>query len=128
MTENQIKCPICGKLNEHTANSCKMCKTHLSKSDKGSLSVKSPKSRGKTITIVDIEDPITRKKLEELTLIPGVNRKKALLLYQSGIHSMDEFLQKAFHGERMSANYSRTVANKLLVMCAISTLKKKWNR
>jgi ribosomal protein L40E len=115
MTENKIKCPICGKMNEPNAETCKMCKTHLSPNDKGSVSVKSPKSRGKTITIVDIEDPLTRKRLEELTLIPGVNRKKALLLYQSGIHSMDDFLQKAFHGERMSANYSRTVANKLLV-------------
>jgi hypothetical protein len=115
MTENKLKCPICGKMNEHSADSCKMCKTHLSKKENGNLDVKSPKSRGKTITIVDIEDPITRKRLEELTLIPGVTRKKALLLYQSGIHSMDDFLQKAFHGERMSANYSRTVANKLLV-------------
>ena len=65
--------------------------------------------------MVDIEDPITRKKLEELTLIPGVTRKRALYLYQSGIHSMEEFLQKAFRGERYSDNFSRTVANKLLL-------------
>lgn len=115
MTENKIKCPICGKLNEPAAESCKMCKTLLSKKENEPLKVKSPNSKGKTLTIVDIEDPLTRKKLEELTLIPGVTRKKALLLYQSGIHNMDDFLQKAFHGERMSANYSRTVANKLLV-------------
>lgn len=115
MSENKIKCPICGKMNEPDAESCKMCKTLLSKKVNGPISVKTPKSKGKTITIIDIEDPLTRKKLEELTLIPGVSRKKALLLYQSGIHSMDDFLQKAFHGERMSANYSRTVANKLLV-------------
>jgi hypothetical protein len=115
MSEDKIKCPICGTKNDCNAEKCKMCKTLLSKKENGQLKVSSPKSRGKTITIIDIEDPLTRKKLEELTLIPGVNRKKALLLYQSGIHSMEEFLQKAFHGERMSENYSRTVANKLLV-------------
>lgn len=115
MTEKDIKCPICGTKNENGAESCKLCKTHLTKKDDGSLKVKSPKSRGKTITIVDIEDPLTRKKLEELTLIPGVTRKKALMLYQSGIHSIEDFLQKAFHGEKLSENYSRTVANKLLV-------------
>ena len=115
MSEDKIKCPICGTKNDSNAEKCKMCKTLLSKKEGGQLRVSSPKSRGKTITIIDIEDPLTRKKLEELTLIPGVNRKKALLLYQSGIHSMEDFLQKAFHGERMSENYSRTVANKLLV-------------
>lgn len=115
MTEKDIKCPICGTKNDNGAESCKLCKTHLTKKDDGSLKVKSPKSRGKTITIVDIEDPLTRKKLEELTLIPGVTRKKALMLYQSGIHSIEDFLQKAFHGEKLSENYSRTVANKLLV-------------
>ena len=114
MSEEQIKCPICGTMNDNGAESCKMCQTQLSKKD-GKLKVTSPKGRGKTFTMIDIEDPITRKKLEELTLIPGVTRKKALYLYQSGIHSMDEFLQKAFRGERYSENYSRTVANKLLL-------------
>ena len=115
MKEDKIKCPICGTKNDIGADSCKLCKTHLSKKEDGSLKVKSPKTKGKTITIVDIEDPLTRKKLEELTLIPGVSRKKALLLYESGIHSIEEFLQKAFHGEKLSINYSRTVANKLLI-------------
>jgi len=101
-----------------------MCRTVLTRKEDGSVKVKTPKSRGKTITIVDIEDPLTRKKLEELTLIPGVNRKKALLLYQSGIHSIEEFLQKAYHGERFSENYSRTVANKLLVQ-SLKNKKKK---
>jgi hypothetical protein len=119
-----LKCPICGTKNENTAENCKMCKTLLTKKENGTIKVKSPKSRGKTITIVDIEDPLTRKKLEELTLIPGVNRKKALLLYESGIHSMEEFLQKAFHGEKLSENYSRTVANKLLVQ-SLKNKKKK---
>ncbi len=124
MNKDYLKCPICGTKNESTAENCKMCKTLLTKKEDGTLKVKSPKSRGKTITIIDIEDPLTRKKLEELTLIPGVNRKKALLLYESGIHSMEEFLQKAFHGERLSENYSRTVANKLLVQ-SLKNKKKK---
>jgi len=124
MNKDYLKCPICGTKNESTTENCKMCKTLLTKKEDGTLKVKSPKSRGKTITIIDIEDPLTRKKLEELTLIPGVNRKKALLLYESGIHSMEEFLQKAFHGERLSENYSRTVANKLLVQ-SLKNKKKK---
>jgi len=115
MSEKQIKCPICGTANDDSAESCKLCKTKLSKKEDGSLKVTSPKSPGQTFNMIDIEDPITRKKLEELTLIPGVTRKKALFLYRSGIHSMEEFLQKAFHGERYSDNYARTVSNKLLM-------------
>lgn len=115
MSVKETRCPICGTRNEEGAESCKMCKTILTKKDGGKTKVKAPKSRGKTITIVDIEDPLTRKKLEELTMIPGVSRKKALLLYQSGICSIEDFLQKAFHGEKLSTNYTRTVANKLLV-------------
>ena len=92
-----------------------MCKTLLSKKEDGSLKVSSPKTSGQNFNMIDIDDPITRKKLEELTLIPGVTRKKALFLYRSGIHSMEEFLQKAFHGERYSDNYARTVSNKLLM-------------
>ena len=113
--KEKIVCPICGTKNDQAAETCKMCKTRLAKKADGSLSVKSPKSRGKTHIMIDIEDPLTRKKLEELTLIPGINRKKALMLFQSGIHSMEDFLAKALHGERFSVNYSRTVANKLLV-------------
>ncbi|MBA3045136.1 MAG: zinc finger Ran-binding domain-containing protein [Candidatus Thermoplasmatota archaeon] len=113
--EESIRCPICGTVNKPDSESCTMCKTKLKKKTDGSLGVSSPKSRGKTHIMIDIEDPLTRKKLEELTLIPGVTRKKALMLYQAGIHSMEEFLMKALHGERFSANYSRTVANKLLV-------------
>ena len=115
MSEDKIKCPICGTANDEGSENCTMCKTLLSKKKDGSLKVASPKSSGQTFNMIDIEDPITRKKLEELTLIPGVNRKKALLLYRSGIHSMEEFLQKAFHGERYSDNYARTVSNKLLM-------------
>lgn len=115
MSKEKIKCPICGTANDEGSEKCTMCKTILSKKEDGSLKVSSPKSTGQTFNMIDIEDPITRKKLEELTLIPGVTRKKALFLYRSGIHSMEEFLQKAFHGERYSDNYARTVSNKLLM-------------
>ncbi len=115
MAEEDVKCPICGTLNKQGSETCTMCKTRLAKGEKGKMKVTSPKARPKTHIEIDIEDPLTRKKLEELTLIPGVTRKKALMLYQSGIHSMEEFLMKAFEGERFSTNYSRTVANKLLV-------------
>ena len=115
MSEEKIKCPICGTANDESSENCKMCKTLLSKKEDGSLKVASPKKSGQTFNMIDIEDPITRKRLEELTLIPGVDRKKALFLYRSGIHSMEEFLQKAFHGERYSDNYARTVSNKLLM-------------
>ena len=42
-------------------------------------------------------------------MIPGVSRVKALYLFQSGIASIEEFIGKAFHGERLSKNFSRTV-------------------
>lgn len=115
MSEEKIKCPICGTTNDAGSENCAMCKTILSKKKDGSLKVASPKTTGQTFNMIDIEDSITRKKLEELTLIPGITRKKALFLYRSGIHSMEEFLQKAFHGERYSDNYARTVSNKLLM-------------
>lgn len=115
MSEEKIKCPICGTANDEGSENCTMCKTLLSKKEDGSLKVASPKTSTQTFNMIDIDDPITRKKLEELTLIPGVTRKKALFLYRSGIHSMEEFLQKAFHGERYSDNYARTVSNKLLM-------------
>jgi len=125
MSEEQTKCPICGTANDGDAESCKLCKTRLSKKEDGTLKVTSPKSSGKTFDVIDIEDPITRKKLEELTLIPGVNRKKALFLYRSGIQSMEEFLQKAFHGERYSDNYARTVSNKLLMQSLKGKIKEQ---
>ncbi len=115
MIEESIKCPICGTKNKMSSEICNMCKSRLTTEASGSIKVKSPKARPKTHVMIDIEDPLTRKKLEELTLIPGVTRRKALLLYQSGIHSIEEFMMKAFQGERFSANFSRTVSNKLLV-------------
>ena len=124
MTEESVKCPICGTKNTQESETCAMCKSRLAKKENGRVSVKSPKPRAKTHVMIDIEDPLTRKKLEELTLIPGVTRRKALILYQSGIHSMEDFLMKAFQGERFSTNYTRTVANKLLVQ---SMGKKKKN-
>ena len=119
MSEEEIKCPICGTMNKNDSETCKMCQTRLSKKKDGSLKVTSPKSHGKTFNMVDIEDPITRKKLEELTLIPGVTRKRALYLYQSGIHSMEEFLQKAFRGERYSDNFSLLINS---IICANLTI------
>lgn len=115
MSEEQIKCPICGTMSDEGSEKCKMCQTILSKKEDGKLKVTSPKIHRKTFTTIDIEDPITRKKLEELTLIPGVTREKALYLYQSGIQTMEDFLQKAFRGEKYSENFSRTVGNKLLL-------------
>ena len=125
MTEEDIKCPICGTRNKPDTEICDMCKTRLSKKADGTVKVTSPKVRAKTHVMIDIEDPLTRKKLEELTLIPGVTRRKALFLYQSGIHSIEDFVMKAFQGERFSVNYSRTVANKLLVQSMNSKKKSK---
>ncbi len=110
-----IKCPICGTKNMPGSTECALCKTLLSRSKSGKLKVKSPKLPGDILMMIDIEDPVTRKKLEELAMIPGVSRVKALYLFQSGIASIEEFIEKAFHGERLSKNFSRTVTNKLLM-------------
>lgn len=117
MTEeaSKLKCPICGTMNEPTSTDCMLCRTQLAKQDSGKVKVEAPKKGGEVFNIIDIEDPETRKRLDELTLIPGITKIKALYLYKSGITSMEEFLEKAFKGERFSKNFSRTLANKLLV-------------
>jgi hypothetical protein len=117
MTEeaSRLKCPICGTLNDPTRTECMLCRTQLARQDSGKVKVEAPKKGGEVFNVIDIEDPLTRKNLEELTLIPGITKIKALYLYKSGITSMEEFLEKAFKGERFSKNFSRTLANKLLV-------------
>jgi len=113
--DEPIKCPICGSVNQAGSTQCFLCQTHISRKNGGKIKVESPKLPGEILTMVDIDDPLTKKTLEELTLIPGVSRVKALYLFQSGITSMEEFIEKAFRGERMSKNFSRTVTNKLLM-------------
>ncbi len=110
-----VKCPICGTVNKSDAEQCILCMTRLAHDEEGDLRVSSPKPSGDVYALIDIEDPATRKTLEELTIIPGVDRRRAVYLYKSGIMDVEEFLQKAFHGERFSENFARTVANKLLL-------------
>lgn len=118
MTEEKVqpvKCPICGTKNEPDAEQCKMCSTALIKTKEGKIKLTVPKLPGDIINMIDIEDPGTRKTLEELALIPGVSRMKAVYLYQSGITSIEEYVEKAFHGERMSKNFTRMVTNRILM-------------
>ena len=120
-----IKCPICGKVNEPDASECKMCRTELKPTEEGKIKLKMPRVAGDIITMVDIEDPGTRKTLEELALIPGVTRMKAVYLYQSGITSIEEYVEKAFHGERRSDNFTRMVTNKILMSQVKGKAKKE---
>lgn len=118
--ETEVKCPICGTVNEAGAEECKLCKTMLVRTESGKLKIESPKISGDILLMIDIEDPLTRKTLEDLALIPGVSRMKAIYLFQSGITSIEEFVEKAFHGERLSKNFTRMVSNKIL-MSSIKT-------
>jgi hypothetical protein len=120
----EIKCPICGTKNEPDAGECKMCRTSLTPTEEGKINITMPRVPGDIITMVDIEDPGTRKTLEELALIPGVSRIKAIYLYQSGITSIEEYVEKAFHGERRSDNFTRMVTNKIL-MSSVKGKEKK---
>ncbi len=114
--EEEIKCPICGNLNPPGTDKCKICWTNLSvDAETSELTVSSPKEQGEIFHMIDLEDPMTRKRLEELTMIPGVSKRKALYLYRSGITSLEEFVEKAFHGDRRGENFSRMVANKIIV-------------
>ncbi|MCK4757091.1 MAG: hypothetical protein KAS67_01425 [Thermoplasmata archaeon] len=110
-----IKCPICGKLNPAGSDKCSVCWTNLSvDAETKELTVASPKFQ-EIYEMIDLDDPMTRKRLEELTMIPGVTKRKALYLYKSGITNLEEFVEKAFHGERRGENFSRMVANKIIV-------------
>ncbi len=114
--EQKIKCPICGNINPSDSEKCSICWTKLSMdAETNELTVSSPKEQGEVFTMIDLDDPMTRKRLEELTMIPGVSKRKALYLYRSGITNLEEFVEKAFHGDRRGANFSRMVANKIIV-------------
>ncbi len=114
--DTPIKCPICGTLNPSNSEKCTTCWTKLSVDvETQEISVSSPKAQTDIYEIIDLDDPMTRKRLEELTMIPGVSKRKALYLYRSGITSLEEFVEKAFHGDQHGANYSRMVANKIIV-------------
>lgn len=112
----ELKCPICGTANPPDAEQCGLCMTKLAVDDEGrGIKVVGPTDGGDIFSMIDLEDPLTRKQLEELLLIPGVTKRKALYLYRSGITSLEEFVEKAFHGDRHGKNFARIVANKLIM-------------
>ena len=111
-----IKCPICGTSNPAETEKCSLCMTQLAVDPESKkISVIQPKDSGDVYSMIDLEDSQTRKELEQLTLIPGVTKRKALYLYRSGITSLEDFVEKAFHGDRHDKKFARIVTNKFIL-------------
>jgi RNA polymerase subunit RPABC4/transcription elongation factor Spt4 len=118
----ETPCKVCGTPIPRGQNKCPLCGTEFSRSESGKVHTKvtSEKKAAEKLDI-DIADPEVRKVLEELTLIPGISRRGALVLYKQGIRSVSDFIKKAMPGEALSERYAQVIANRLAIDSAKGT-------
>jgi len=122
----ETPCKVCGTPIPRGQNKCPLCGTEFSRSESGKVQSKvtSEKKAAEKLDI-DIADPEVRKTLEELTLIPGISRRGALILYKQGIRSVSDFIKKAMPGEALSERYAQVIANRLAIDSAKGNDQKK---
>lgn len=122
------KCKVCGSAIPYNQTKCPLCGTDYERKE-GKVKAKiSVEKRAAETLEIDITDPKVRQVLEELTLIPGVSKKGALILYKKGVRSTAEFIKKAMPGEARGDNYARILANRLAIDSAKSGKKAKERR
>jgi hypothetical protein len=122
----EAPCKICGTPIPHGQGKCPLCGTEFTRSEGGAIRAKvSVEKKAAEKLEIDISDPETRRILEDLTLLPGVNRRAALVLYKQGIRSASDFIKKAMPGEAMSERYAQVIANKLAIESARGTASAK---
>jgi hypothetical protein len=122
----EAPCKICGTPIPHGQAKCPLCGTEFSHGEGGKVKAKvtSEKKAAEKLDI-DISDPEVRKTLEDLTLIPGISRRGALVLYKQGIRSASDFIKKAMPGEAFSERYAQVIANRLAIDSAKTTSEVK---
>jgi len=121
-------CKVCGSAIPYDQTKCPLCGTDYERKEGKVRAKVSLEKRAAETLEIDISDPKVRQVLEELTLIPGVSRKGALILYKKGVRSTAEFIKKAMPGEARGDNYSRIMANRLAIDSAKSGKKTKEKR
>ncbi|MFH0816547.1 MAG: hypothetical protein V1934_07015 [Methanobacteriota archaeon] len=118
----ETPCKICGTPIPHGQDKCPLCGTEFSRSEGGKVKTKvSTEKKAAEKLDIDISDPEVRRVLEELTLIPGISRRGALILYKQGIRTVSDFIKKAMPGEAMSERYAQVIANRLAIDSAKGT-------
>lgn len=111
-------CKVCGNHIPLGDSKCPLCGTEfVQKEGKTRARVSVERKAAETLD-VDISDPKVRAALEELTLIPGVKRGMALVLYSQGVRSASDLIKKAMPGEVRGDSYARILANKLAIDAA----------
>ncbi len=112
----EAPCKICGTPIPHGQAKCPLCGTEFSRSESGKVKAKVTTEKKVAQKLdIDISDPEVRKTLEDLTLIPGITRRGALVLYKQGIRSASDFIKKAMPGEAYSERYAQVIANRLAI-------------
>jgi len=116
---DEFVCPVCGTINEVQAMVCKKCMTPFQKGEDGAQLQVKPIKVGK---LVDGEEPekkeLTKedmKNIDELTAIPGIDRRKAYQLWQLGITSLSDLISKTVYFGDHTKGMSRLVANRIVL-------------